>query len=278
MSAFETKVITSTNNETIKRLAALSSKSRLRKEEGVFVAEGERFFLDTKDEDILEVYVTEDYMQNAPEETRDRLLRLDVTQVAQPAFIKASNTVTPQGVLLIAKMPSWSMESFPGLEDAKEKGLYLFLENIQDPGNLGTLFRTAEAAGVSGIVLSGDCVDLFNPKTVRATMTSVLRMPFLIADDFLSAMKAFQDHGVSFYAATLSDDAVSYADESYMEGTAFLIGNEGNGLRKETVEASDRRIILPMAGSIESLNAAMAGGILLYEAARQRGFRTRKKA
>ncbi|MBO5565307.1 MAG: RNA methyltransferase [Lachnospiraceae bacterium] len=270
MKENEFRLITSTANEKIKHLAALSSKSKLRKEEGAFVAEGERFFTDTEDRDILEVYVTEDYLREAPQETKERLARLHATAVVQPAFVKAASTVSPQGVLLVVRMPACTQESFPGLADPKEKGLYLFLENIQDPGNLGTLFRTAEAAGVSGIVLSEDCVDLFNPKTVRATMTSILRMPFLFTENMQETIGQFRDRGIRVFAAALRENALPYDRQSYIEGTAFLIGNEGNGLKPETIEAADESIVLPMAGKIESLNAAMAGGILMYEAARQR--------
>ena len=133
---------------------------------------------------------------------------------------------------------------------AHRNPLLLILENVQDPGNLGTMFRTAEAAGVSGILMNRGTVDVTNPKTVGA----------------LARLKA---EGVRLYAAHL-DGTAAYDRCSYIEGSGFLIGNEGNGLTPETAALADELVKIPMCGQIESLNAAMAAGILLFEAARQR--------
>ena len=147
--------------------------------------------------------------------------------------------------------------------------LFLLLENIQDPGNLGTMLRTGEGAGVSGIIMSRDTVDLYNPKVIRSTMGSIYRVPFYYAEDFAAAVHQVQQAGVSVYAAHLRGKN-SYACQDYTKGTAFLIGNEGNGLREETAELADCYIRIPMEGKVESLNAAVASSILMYEAHRQR--------
>ncbi|MBR3188820.1 MAG: RNA methyltransferase [Lachnospiraceae bacterium] len=147
--------------------------------------------------------------------------------------------------------------------------LLLVLEDIQDPGNLGTIFRTAEAAGATGIIMSRGTVDLFHPKVVRATMSAIFRMPFYISNDLCSEVCALREKGIRSYAAHLGGKRI-YDELPLTQGCAFLIGNEGNGLTEALTAQADEKIIIPMAGSAESLNAAMAAGILMYEAARQR--------
>ena len=140
---------------------------------------------------------------------------------------------------------------------------------LQDPGNAGTIIRTGEGAGVSGVFLTKTCVDITNPKVIRATMGSVYRIPFLYVEDVVSLKQQLQDRGIRFFAAHLQGKN-SYDREDYKGGTAFLIGNEGKGLTDQAAEAADCLIRIPMCGQVESLNAAMAAGILMYEAARQR--------
>ena len=134
---------------------------------------------------------------------------------------------------------------------------------------MGTIIRTAEAAGVTGILMSADCVDVYNPKTIRSTMGSVYRMPLWYVKDICEAVKELKCLGIHTYAAHLEGKR-SYDEPDYREGTAFLIGNEGNGLRREVAELADQYIRIPMKGQVESLNAAIAATILMFEAGRQR--------
>ena len=164
----------------------------------------------------------------------------------------------------MAKMPAYRREDLMG-----QTPLLLLLENIQDPGNLGTMIRTAEAAGVTGVMMSRDTVDLFNPKTVRATMSAIFRMPFLYTDDLVGEIGRLRKEGIAVYAAHLRASR-PYDEADCRKPCAFLIGNEGNGLTDDAADAADGRVHIPMLGSIESLNAAMAAGILMFEAARQR--------
>ena len=147
--------------------------------------------------------------------------------------------------------------------------LLLVLENLQDPGNLGTMMRTAEGAGVTGVLLSRGSVDIYNPKTIRSTMGSIYRVPFLYTDDLMGDMEKLHEKGITTYAAHLKGKGF-YDEESYKEPTAFLIGNEGNGLSDELSEKAKQYIKIPMEGQLESLNAAVAAAILMYEASRQR--------
>ena len=145
----------------------------------------------------------------------------------------------------------------------------MVLDNLQDPGNLGTIVRTAEGAGVTGIIMSRDTVDIYNPKTIRSTMGSVYRMPFFYVEDILEFLEDLRGQGIRTYAAHL-DGANNYDEESYKGACAFLIGNEGNGLRYEVAKKADIWIKIPMYGQVESLNAAIASSILMYEVSRQR--------
>ncbi len=147
--------------------------------------------------------------------------------------------------------------------------LLILVENLQDPGNLGTILRMGEGAGVTGVVMSSNTVDIYNPKTIRSTMGSIFRVPFVYVQDFSDAVSQCQNSGIKVYAAHL-DGKNTYLGEDYREGTAFLIGNEGNGLTDDITKQADTLIRIPMHGEVESLNAAIACTILTYEAVRQR--------
>ena len=136
---------------------------------------------------------------------------------------------------------------------------------------MGTIFRTAEGAGADGIIMTANCVDIFNPKTIRSTMGSIYRMPFvcLEEEETQPVLKLLRERGIATCAAHLQGER-TYDREDYTKGTAFLIGNEGNGLTEETSEASSLKVKIPMEGKLESLNASVAASILLYEAYRQR--------
>lgn len=258
--------ITSAANARVKRVIALQTKSRERRKAGAFVIEGERIFADTPEDCILEVYAAEHFLEQATGEVAEKLRRCGAIPVADAVFTKMSDTGTPQGVLALVREPCWQMEDlFP----AGREPLLLLSENIQDPGNLGTMIRAAEAAGVTGIVMSKGTVDLYNPKTVRSTMSAIFRVPILRAEDFPGTLKELRERGVSLYAAHLAAD-FAYDEGDYRGPSAFLIGNEGNGLSEEAASLAQKRVLIPMQGKIESLNAAVAASVLLFEAARQR--------
>ena len=145
----------------------------------------------------------------------------------------------------------------------------IVLDNLQDPGNLGTILRTAEGAGVSGVLLSRESVDLYNPKVIRSTMGSIYRMPFFYSQDLREDLKKWKSRGICLYAAHLKGSR-PYDEADYRQPAAFLIGNESQGLTEETADLADCRIRIPMEGQVESLNAAVASAVLMYEARRQR--------
>lgn len=184
--------------------------------------------------------------------------------VTEEQMKKLTDTVTPQGILCVVRQPSYTMEDIinhPGHR------LIMILEDIQDPGNLGTIFRTAEGAGASGIIMTKGCADLFNPKVVRSTMGSIYRVPFFVTDDIEQTISLVKNAQIEVFAAHLKGE--HFYDEIEYKDAAFLIGNEGRGLKDSTSSLADTYIKIPMSGELESLNASMAAGILMYEHNRQ---------
>lgn len=283
-------MITSLGNGRIKHLTALREKSRDRNREGLFQAEGIKMFEEAPLEKIREVYCGESFyrllLNRKSERNMAEAFRLEkvhhkleecqrrgifVEQLSDEVLKKAADTMTPQGILFVMEQFSYSLEDMlkQALHLFRQTGknpLFLILEDIQDPGNLGTMIRTGEGAGVSGVIMSKGCVDIYNPKTIRSTMGSLYRVPFAYREDLEEAIKELQKNDITVYAAHLKGE--TYFDRmDYQGGSAFLVGNEGNGLKEKTADLADAYIKIPMEGSLESLNAAVAAALLLYQAA-----------
>ena len=292
-------------NAKIKEIQKLTEKSKARREAGLFVIEGPRMFIETPLEWIEEIYVTQRFLDNAdsgllgmaerpsiegdstetaptsPSSTAgsvenshsdystsirasEMITWMNHEVVTEEQMKKLTDTVTPQGILCVVRQPSYTMEDIinhPGHR------LIMILEDIQDPGNLGTIFRTAEGAGASGIIMTKGCADLFNPKVVRSTMGSIYRVPFFVTDDIEQTISLVKNAQIEVFAAHLKGE--HFYDEIEYKDAAFLIGNEGRGLKDSTASLADTYIKIPMSGELESLNASMAAGILMYEHNRQ---------
>lgn len=256
-------MITSIANSKIKNLIKIKQKSKVRKEQGVFIAEGFKMYQETPVNDIEKVYISKTYYNKKKSDFSDPKIPVEIVEDA--VFKAVSDTVTPQGILTVIRQKQYSLDQM--LKD--ESPCLLLLDSLQDPGNLGTIIRTAEAAGVTGIIMNKTTVDIYNPKTIRSTMGSIYRVPFIYVDNLVDSVERMQKRGVFVYAAHLKG-SVDYDKISYKKGTAFLIGNEGNGISEELSEKADQYIKIPMLGQIESLNAAVAASLLVYEAYRQR--------
>jgi len=264
--------ITSTANDTVRLAVQLRQKGAVRSSTGLFVIEGARLVADAPEDALETVFATEQFLSCTQPQLKDRLERMHTVCVTEHVLEKMSDTKTPQGIMAFAHMPSYTREQLmraAGPDGAARQSLLLVLEDIQDPGNLGTMFRTAEAAGATGIIMSRGTADVFHPKTVRATMSSIFRVPFMTVDSIADEVLSLQQQGVATYAAYLGAHR-AYDEPDYSGDTAFLIGNEAHGLDSRTAQAAGEKVIIPMEGRIESLNAAMSAGILLYEASRQR--------
>ena len=260
---YQDNMITSTANAQVKNLAQLIKKSKARTEQGVYIVEGVKMFQEAPRDEIVKAYISEELYEKGT--LKDSLDGITYEVLKNEVFNHVADTKTPQGVLCILKQKKYTLDQLT----KGEAPLLLVLENLQDPGNLGTMMRTAEGAGVTGVLLSRGCVDIYNPKTIRSTMGSIYRVPFLYTDDLLGDMDNLHEKGIVTYAAHLKGKGF-YDEESYTGPTAFLIGNEGNGLTDELSEKAKQYVKIPMEGQLESLNAAVAAAILMYEASRQR--------
>lgn len=265
-------MITSTSNARVKRLAGLQKKRKLREKEQIYLTEGLRMFQEAPGKDLKELYVSQTFYEREGQliRSKEREAAVCAEVLADHVFAHVSDTQTPQGVLCVmARRREPALEELLAAGRDGRRPLLMVLDNLQDPGNLGTIIRTGEGAGVTGIVMSSDCVDLYNPKTVRSTMGSIYRVPARVEADIAGFLRRIREAGIRVYAAHL-DGTADYDEEDYTQGSAFLIGNEGNGLRAETAQAADTYIRIPMEGKVESLNAAIAATILMFEAGRQR--------
>lgn len=265
-------MITSTANQKVKRIVQLNKKAGERKKEDVFTAEGIKMFLEAPEECLKEIYVSENFLMILESQGKDgkrvkeKLENRGYETVSGNVFAKMSDTQAPQGILCLVRQRHYALED---MLKGNKPSLFLLLENIQDPGNLGTILRSGEGAGVSGIVMSKDTADIYNPKVIRATMGSIYRMPFCYAENLEDAVGQIKKAGVKVFAAHLEGEK-SYDKCRYREGSAFLIGNEGKGLTERMAALADIRVKIPMEGEVESLNAAVAASLLVFEAARQR--------
>ena len=253
----------------LKEIKTLQKDPKARLTLGLFIVEGIKMFRETPPDLIEQICLSESFEREHGKEVIARLGReraLSVSEVIPDGRMeKLSDTRSPQGILLAVRQTKWEMEAVLN----KEAPLILLLEDVQDPGNVGTILRTAEAAGASGVFMTEGCADVYNPKTIRSTMGAVYRVPHIRLRDPDELLMACLERDIRTYAAYLETDS-TYLDGDYKKGTAFLIGNESRGLSDDLLNKADRFIRIPMEGQVESLNAAMAAGILMYEAARQR--------
>lgn len=267
-------MITSLTNQKIKNVVKLMTQTRERRETHSYVIEGLNLFSEVPFNKVRQIFMTRAGYEKA-RAIRPELASMvidgpmqnlhgpDCELVSDDVFKKMSDTATPQGILCVVDMPDYTLN-----ELVKGNQLILVLEGIQDPGNLGTMLRTGEGAGVSFILADKQTVDLYSPKVIRSTMGAIFRTPVIYTDDLPASIKELKRLGVSIYAAHL-EGRREYWSERYNNKTAFLIGNEGNGLSDEIASYADALIRIPMKGAVESLNAAVAASLLMYEFSRQ---------
>ena len=256
-------LIASKDNPKIKQYRKLASSRKARTEQGLFVAEGMRGIVDIAGEaDIEALFCTEAALEKyAGVLDTDRLALIPADRrftVTEEVAQKMSDTGSTQGVFAIVKRLDLPLgETVP-------MGKYLVLDELQDPGNLGTMIRTAAAVGLTGVILAGNCVDLYNPKTVRSAMGSMTKVRIYTEKDSAKVLSVLKNSGIATYAAVVrGGKGVSETD--FSGGCAVVIGNEGRGLPDETAALCTGRVTIRMRGDTESLNAAIAGTILVWE-------------
>lgn len=257
MRAFN--IITSRENPLIKLVAALQVSSEKRKRNGLFVLEGLRICKDACDNGIkFDKLIVSDAAAEkyAADTEKFSLISDECYKIPNSLFKKISDTKTPQGIIAVAKMP------VTGSCGIDKNGKYIALENVADPSNLGAISRTAEALGVNGIILSSDGCDPYSPKALRASMGTLLRVPVFVTESFAETLKST---GLKRYACVVDKTAESIKEQSFENGSVVMIGNEANGLTDSAKQSADVLVTIPMTGRAESLNAAAAAAIAMWE-------------
>lgn len=257
------EVIKSKDNKTVKYITKLINSAKFRREESRFVTEGVRLC-----EEALKNNAHIDFLVcsvSATNKYSDAIMKLNkcaenTLYVDDRIFSAMSDTKTPQGVLCVIK----TLDKQFCFDTIKKNGILLALDSIQDPSNLGTILRSADALGVSGVVLSSTCCDIFSPKVVRGSMGAVFRVPFYITADLSFFISEFNNYGTS-YACVLDDSAVTINKIKFTSPSLSVIGNEGNGISQQVIKACSSKLYIPMHNNAESLNAAVAASIIMWE-------------
>ncbi len=253
--------ITSQDHKLVKKIASLKEK-KYRQKYGEFLVEGAlsvEWALSSPYK-VSDIVFSEAF--SLPASLHQSLNGQNLVRVPRHIFAKMADTKTPQGILCTCALPE--------VPEAPEKGLFIFCDRVRDPGNLGTIIRTADAMGFDGVILSPDCVDPYNPKLVRSTMGSLFHISLYDGIGY-DELTSWQKKGFQLVVSALSEASVTPKELTFSDKTVIVMGNESSGVCPELIAAADRVVKIPMAGSAESLNVAAAAAILMYEAAGKSG-------
>ncbi len=254
----EFKAISSKDNSLIKLVSSLQTSSKARRENGLFVLEGLRICDDALINGIQfdKLIVSESAKNKFATEIKNfGKFSKECYVLTDSLFKKISDTTSPQGIIAVIKI-------FENKTKIDANGRYIALENLADPSNLGAISRTAEALGVTGIILSDNSCDPYSPKVLRASMGTLLRMPLIIFNDFANDIK---NSGLKSYSCVVESSAEDIKDINFKNGSVVIIGNEANGITEKTKSNSNCLVTIKMSGKAESLNAAIAASIAMWE-------------
>lgn len=247
-------MITSKSNEYIKHIKSLSQK-KYRDEYHEYIVEGIKMVKEAINEkvEIKKIIICEELF-------KEEINFENIEYVDEKVFKYISETETPQGVLAVATQKE---------NDVEEGNIIFALDNVQDPGNLGTIIRTLDCAGINSLILSDGCADLYNPKVVRSTMGAIFRLNITRHKEFTNKLLTLQEKGYKILVTSLQTDKSIY-DLNFKEKYVIIIGNESKGVSDEIIQISDIKTKIPMIGKTESLNAGVAASIIAYEVVRQK--------
>lgn len=257
-------IITSISNPIIKEVRSLSNKKGRIVAQAILL-EGYRLVKDAVDSGAeIRYYIIADSFFQKAELFLSDVPNIKVVQVSDALFYRISETQSPQGIMAVAELPVYDKKDV--INGVKQ---VIVLENLQDPGNLGTIIRSADACGFDAVILSKDSADPYNPKVIRSTMGSLFHIPIIIEEDFDGVLNELRSRNIRLVAAH-TRDALSCWKADLAGDVAIIIGNEGNGLSEHILELADMTVMIPMKGKAESLNASAAASMLIYECMRQR--------
>ena len=255
--------ITSKSNDRVKFAVKIRESSSLRRQEKLFFAEGARLCFDAASSgiEVAELYVTEKALNKYSDYVRlveEKAERCFV--VSEEVADKLSDTKSSQGVFCLCKM----LDKNINIGKIKYNGKYIALEDVSNPANFGAVVRTAEAVGLDGVIVSGGC-DIYNPKSQRAAMGSLFRLNVVEVENLPEALKELSENGMAVLAGVPDSSAEKLTEVDMSGGVVAVIGNEGNGITEETCKVATKLVTIPMKGRAESLNAAAAASIIIWE-------------
>ena len=260
------KRITSKDNPTVKHIVRLMKSSAYRKENESYVIEGLRLCTDALESgaDIQTVLFSEQSAKKNHELIRQFVEVCESTFIfSDKLFSQISDTRTPQGIMCVCRKTEKEFHF-------EQNGVYLGLEHIQDPSNMGTILRTAEALGIKGVILTENCCDIFSPKVLRGTMGAIFRLPVYECKHMAEEVRRMNRQQITTIATALHSNSLSITEitDEQKKSCAVIIGNEGNGLEQETIDECQIKAVIPMKGKAESFNASTATAIVLWELCR----------
>ncbi|MDQ0202682.1 TrmH family RNA methyltransferase [Pectinatus haikarae] len=266
-------VITSTDNIQIKKAAALKQK-KYREKEKLFLIEGIRLIeAALLSAQITECFFTAEAAANKRCATLINILRdrdCLLYEVSSNVFLKLADTDSPQGIVATAVKKDFLLDDLS--KENKKSPIYIILDKLQDPGNAGTIIRTAEASGIDGIIAMQGTVDIYSSKVVRATMGAAFHLPIVQKINVNDLRRFITENNICLFSTVLSSDAHPCYSVNYNKPAAIILGNEGDGVSNELLALSHEHIYIPMYGKSESLNASSAAAMIMYEIMRQRQF------
>lgn len=257
------ELITNKNNNTLKYITQLNKNAKNRRTEKAFVTEGIRLCYDAYLSGCtIKITIISETLCDKKNEKVEKILSKSekVYLVSDKILSDISDTKTPQGIICVIK----SLDKYSSFDKIIQNGRILALEDIQDPNNLGTILRTAEAFGIDCVILTKGCCDIFSPKVVRGSMGAVFRQPFIIVDTLDEIINAYNKVGTT-YATVLSSTASILGTSYFDKNSLVVIGNEGNGIKETTQNICKEHLFIPMNGKAESLNASVAASIIMWE-------------
>ncbi len=251
------QLITARDNKYVKLTKNLHTKQG-RDKEGMFIIEGYRNVRDAfkKGAKIEFILVSDKCEYDLSHFKGTKLLTL-----APRIFDYVSDTVTPQGIMAVCRIEEVEFADI----SVDDKSMIVVCENLQDPGNAGTIIRTADAAGAKAVIMAKGCVDIYNPKVVRSVMSSLFSVKVVRNKNMDSIFGYLKNNGFKSVAGALNEKSSDLFDADMKGKCAIFIGNEGNGLSLETVKRCNQSVVIPMIGGAESLNASVAAAIMMYE-------------
>lgn len=266
--------ITSRQNKTISYIASLSDK-KVRKKEGKFCLDGVKLTCEAviKGMSVSYIVILESEKENVIDKAKKLygvdILSLDTKIIFTPmsCFERLTDEKSPEGMICVASKPTdihrvFKSGEIPNVDKCEN---ILMLEGVRDPQNVGAIMRTGAAFGVDRVIMSSDCADIYNSKTLRASMGNLLGLKIDIVDDIVSVIEYMKMQKIAVYAAALCDNSLKLGKSELSKPCTVIIGNEGHGLTKEVIDACSDTVYIPMSNGVESLNASVAASVLLWE-------------